>query len=105
MAKNENEINENKFKGSTLILINVQGIHMNKLYWKDPENFDPERFLTSTNDNNNNNNKIKKNSFLAFGGGTRICPGRNLAMIELKTLMVLLFGKYNVELVDPSAPL
>ena len=33
----------------------------------------------------------------------RICPGRNLAMTGLKTLVVLLFSKYNVELVNYSA--
>nr|CAG8436530.1 875_t:CDS:2 [Entrophospora candida] len=40
-----------------------------------------------------------------FEGGLRMCPGRNLAMTELKTFMVLLFGKFNVELIDYSAPL
>ena len=106
MAENSDEINGHKLKGSLQIFINAQEIHMNKLYWKDPEKFDPERFLTSTTNNNKNDgNEIKKNSFLSFGNGMRICPGRNLAMTELKTLMVLLFGKYNVELVDHSAPL
>ena len=65
MAENANEINGHKFEGSTQIFINVQEIHINKSHWKDPEKFDPERFLSSTNDKNeNNDDKIKKNSFL-----------------------------------------
>ncbi|RIA94412.1 cytochrome P450 [Glomus cerebriforme] len=62
--------------------------------WKDPEEFIPERFLKGSN------NEIVKNSFMPFGGGMRICPGRHMAMVELKTLLILLYRKYDVELVD-----
>ncbi|KAF0366326.1 cytochrome P450 [Gigaspora margarita] len=56
--------------------------------------------------NENLNNKVRnKFSLLTFGGGLRICPGRRLAIIELLFLMVILFGKYEVELVDMNAPL
>ncbi|CAI2170947.1 5632_t:CDS:1 [Funneliformis geosporum] len=100
MAENSDEIIDHiKLEGSTQIFINAQEIHKSKLYWENPEKFDPERFMPSTS------NEIKKNSFLAFGGGMRLCPGRNLAMAELKTLLVLLFSRYNVELADYSAPL
>ncbi|CAG8464125.1 15940_t:CDS:2 [Dentiscutata heterogama] len=47
----------------------------------------------------------QKYSFIMFGGGYRICPGRKLAMIELLSLMVYVFGKYDVELIDMKAPL
>ena len=40
-----------------------------------------------------------------FGGGSRICLGRKIAMIELKTLLTLLYRKFDVELVDMQAPL
>ena len=56
MVENANEINGHKFEGSTQIFINVQEIHINKSHWKDPENFDPERILSSINNNNNNKN-------------------------------------------------
>ncbi|CAH1763035.1 22712_t:CDS:2 [Entrophospora sp. SA101] len=34
-----------RFPKSTQFLINVQGIHMNPLHWKDPKVFNPDRFL------------------------------------------------------------
>ena len=46
------------------------------------------------------NREIVKNSFIPFGGGIRICPGRHMAMVVLKTLLILLYRKYDVELVD-----
>ena len=63
-------------------------------YLGDPNQFIPEIFLKRSN------NEIVKNSYIPFGGGIRICPGKNMAMVELKTLLILLFRKYDVKLVD-----
>ena len=46
-----------------------------------------------------------KNSFTIFGDGIRICPGRKLAMIELRYLLASVYRKYDVELADMNAPL
>ncbi|CAG8641867.1 13206_t:CDS:1, partial [Ambispora gerdemannii] len=54
--------------------------------------FIPERFLKP----------VEKNSFMPFGGGVRLYPGKHVAIASLKALMVLLFGKYEVELVNPN---
>ena len=40
-----------------------------------------------------------------FGKGIKICPGRKLAMIELKCLLASIYRKYDVELADMNAPL
>ncbi|CAG8512554.1 4364_t:CDS:2 [Racocetra persica] len=50
-------------------------------------------------------NARHKFSLVIFGGGLRNCPGRKLATIELLSLLVLVFRKYDIELVDMSAPL
>ncbi|RHZ69459.1 hypothetical protein Glove_283g32 [Diversispora epigaea] len=93
------EIDGHKFEPSTIFKINVKEIQMNKAHWKDPEKFNPDRFMGS------NAESIQRNSFLPFGGGSRICPGKQLAMLQMKQLMMLFYRKYDVELVDKNAPI
>ncbi|KAL2020441.1 hypothetical protein VTK56DRAFT_8407 [Thermocarpiscus australiensis] len=39
---------------------------------------------------------------LAFGGGSRICIGRHLALVEVYKIVATLVNRYGVELADPS---
>ncbi|CAJ0750465.1 24792_t:CDS:2, partial [Entrophospora sp. SA101] len=94
------EIAGYKWPSKTLFIMYVRGINNNPLYWKDPEKFIPERFYDPEQIANQH-----KNSFLMFGGGPRMCLGRKVAMIELKTLLTLVYRKFDVELVDMKAPL
>ncbi|CAG8525437.1 1935_t:CDS:2, partial [Cetraspora pellucida] len=95
--------------------LNYASIHMNEKYWINPTVFDPDRFylqndLSELTENLNNKN-IKtiqgrdKYSYVVFGGGIRICPGRKLAIINILSFMVLMFKKYDIELIDKEAPL
>ncbi|CAG8765529.1 1650_t:CDS:1, partial [Funneliformis caledonium] len=85
-----------KFDSRASFFINNLYIHRHEDYWREPNKFMPERFL---------NDKIVKNSYVPFGGGIRICPGKLSAMTQIKTLLILFLMKYNVELVDKETPL
>ncbi|CAG8530772.1 12443_t:CDS:2 [Ambispora gerdemannii] len=109
-TSHEEEIGGYKYKAGTKFGASFIGIHLSTRYWQDPKKFMPERFLKKVSDSNGTvryeaGNNIKKNTYMPFGGGVRICPGRNVAMTEMKALTVLLFGRYDVRLVDPKAPL
>ncbi|CAB4399728.1 unnamed protein product [Rhizophagus irregularis] len=78
--------------------INADAVHGNKDHWEDADKFNPDRWMDEEFE-------PKKYSFIMFGGGPRLCPGRKLAMIELVGLMALLFRKYEIDLVDMESPL
>ncbi|CAG8652190.1 3895_t:CDS:1, partial [Scutellospora calospora] len=67
-----------------------------------PEKFIPKRFYDSQEIKNH-----QKFSFSMFGGGLRACIGKNIAMLQMKLLLTLLYRyrKVDVELVDMNAPL
>src|ERR1700722_4231751 len=92
------EIAGYQWPAGTMFRINASTIHYNKDYWEDPDKFNPDRWMVE-------GFEPKKYSFIMFGAGLRICPGRKLAMIELVGLMALLFRKYEIDLVDMNAPL
>ncbi|EXX75288.1 sterol 14-demethylase [Rhizophagus irregularis DAOM 197198w] len=79
-------------------IIDIKAIHNKDDYWEEPNRFNPDRWMVE-------NFEPKKNSFIMFGGGLRSCPGRKLAMIELVCTMVLLFRKYDINLVDTNSPI
>ncbi|GBC28284.2 cytochrome P450 [Rhizophagus irregularis DAOM 181602=DAOM 197198] len=92
----DDEIAGYKWPRNTAFTMHFAGIHHNKRYWKDPEEFNPDRFMF---------NEEIKNSLIIFGGGLRACPARRMSMIVLKCLIVLIFRKYDIELIDKDAPL
>ncbi|CAG8522547.1 9766_t:CDS:2 [Acaulospora morrowiae] len=79
------------FPSDTKFFISRQALHLSKSQWSDPDKFNPDRFLKF--------NPESKNPFYMFGAG----PGRNLAMIELKATVFMLYSRYEVELVDMNA--
>ncbi|PNX72789.1 beta-amyrin 11-oxidase-like protein, partial [Trifolium pratense] len=56
----------------------IRAVHMNPQYHSNPEEFNPARW----NDFNST-----KGTFLPFGWGRRLCPGRDLARFELTVFL------------------
>ncbi|GBB89370.1 hypothetical protein RclHR1_16020001 [Rhizophagus clarus] len=90
----------------TSFQILATAIMKHKDYWTEPEKFDPDRFYRVEESDKYLLEKKKMNNTLPmFGGGIRMCPGRKLAIVELKSLLILIYRKYDIELVDMNAPL
>ena len=61
--------------------------------------FMPERWLDSSAPGSLTNNAAKRLS-MPFGAGPRICPGRYLALLEMKMSMIALLGHFSIESID-----
>ncbi|CAJ0902541.1 12439_t:CDS:2 [Entrophospora sp. SA101] len=103
-STNKDTINGYEFPGHTAFYTYYHGIHMHPKHWENPEKFYPDRFLKDGD--NNGGRGIEKNSFLQFGGGIRMCPGRHFAMLFMKIFLVMFFRDGNdIELVYPDKPI
>ncbi|MBV9289572.1 MAG: cytochrome P450 [Hyphomicrobiales bacterium] len=63
----------------------------------DPLAFRPERWLEGIDGPQN------VAAQMPFGAGPRMCPGRSLALIEIKTVLAALYGNFDVERVGDAA--
>nr|AFK39905.1 unknown [Lotus japonicus] len=70
----------------TIVYVNVWAIHRDPEAWKDPHEFNPDRFL-------NKDIEFKGRDFelIPFGAGRRVCPGmpQGIATLELITANLL----------------
>ena len=76
----------------TLVDIGMQSVHVNSEVWKDPFNFNPDRFSTD--------NIATKHpySFIPFSAGPRNCIGQHFAYAQMKILAVKLLKRYEFAL-------
>jgi cytochrome P450 len=65
----------------------------------DPLTFRPERWLEGAASGATH----EPRAHIPFGSGPRICPGRTLALLEMKLVLAMLFGDFDVERVGDSA--
>jgi cytochrome P450 len=56
----------------TLVNIDIIALHYNPRYWKNPEVFDPERFV----DGGELDSQSPFPAYMPFGGGIRQCIGK-----------------------------
>lgn len=82
----------------TIIIGNHYSAHFDKSVWGDPENFRPERFLSS------DGTTVKKNeNLIPFSTGRRQCLGEQLARDTLYIFVTNIFQRFQV-LPDPKEP-
>ncbi|XP_050439207.1 LOW QUALITY PROTEIN: uncharacterized protein LOC126844826 [Adelges cooleyi] len=75
----------------TKIAIPAYSLHMDPMYYPDPNTFNPERFTPEE--------KAKRPSgvYMPFGEGPRICLGKRFAEMEMKLALSKLLTMYQIE--------
>ncbi|KAB5530278.1 cytochrome P450 [Coniochaeta sp. 2T2.1] len=87
-------------KAGNDVIIPAKVVHRNRDTWgQDAEGFNPRRFLPDPS-GNREIDKLRKISFVPFGGGRHYCPGRNFASSENVSVMAALVLGFEVEGLD-----
>ncbi|KAJ2258880.1 hypothetical protein GGI13_000366 [Coemansia sp. RSA 455] len=73
--------------------VGIAAANMNSDLWELPYVYSPERFV---------GNEERKRKVLSFSAGVRVCPGKNLAWMEILTTLANIFNRYDVEMPEDS---
>nr|GEW10663.1 premnaspirodiene oxygenase-like [Tanacetum cinerariifolium] len=92
-------INGYEIPSNTRAIINYYAITRDPVSWKDPNEFNPERFQDETKDYRGHDFE-----YIPFGAGRRACPGISLGMANTELSLVTLLYHFDWELPDGEKP-
>ena len=79
-------------KGTPLMLL-VRRMATRDEHFGDGARFDPDRWLTTPEKRGCPHDR---RAFVPFGAGPRLCPGRNLALLQIRTVLAMLCRNFEV---------
>jgi cytochrome P450 len=85
-------------RGTVVMMLNRR-IAMQEGNFGHAAEFDPERWLLADADRKCPHDV---SAFLPFGTGPRFCPGRNLALLQMRAVLAMLCRNFDIELVEPD---
>ncbi|XP_068622808.1 cytochrome P450 6k1-like [Battus philenor] len=91
IAAKDYKIDDNlTIAAGTPVYVNAVGIHFDPDYYKDPNKFDPDRFLPD------NEKRMKPFTYLPFGEGVRSCIGEHLAIQTMTFVLAHVLLNYKI---------
>lgn len=79
-------------KGDAVAIL-TRAIALAEPAFTEPQRFDPERWLRA----GAGRREFNPHSFMPFGSGPRLCPGRSLALLEMKAVLAMIGAHFRVE--------
>nr|UBK24777.1 McmI [Thermoactinomyces sp.] len=75
------QLEEMQFPENTYVYLSPAVLHQNPFYFSNPDEFSPERWLDGLD------RRLPPYAYLPFGGGPRLCIGRNLFLLEATLIL------------------
>ncbi|XP_055758169.1 steroid 17-alpha-hydroxylase/17,20 lyase isoform X2 [Salvelinus fontinalis] len=100
VAQTDTSIGKFTVRKGARIIINLWSLHHDEKEWKNPEMFDPGRFLNEEG----TGLCIPSPSYLPFGAGVRVCLGEALAKMEIFLFLSWILQRLTMS-VSPGQPL
>ena len=92
----DDEIGGFHIPAKSMIILDLHLTHRLSQYWDDPERFDPERFSPERTAGK------PRFAYFPFGGEPRQCIGNELALMEIKMILVRMLQLYQFTLVSKA---
>jgi cytochrome P450 len=86
------ELAGHKIERGTMVVISPYVLHRHRLLWRDPDLFDPSRFLPGAA------RAIERYAYLPFGVGPRVCIGAAFALQEATLVLATLMRNFTLDL-------
>ncbi|EAJ6945605.1 cytochrome P450 [Campylobacter jejuni] len=93
-AKKDTQVRDKLIKKCSGVVIAPWLIHRHEEFWTNPHGFNPSRF----------EGEYKKDAYLPFGAGERICIGQGFAMQEAILILANILKTYKLELEEGFVP-
>ena len=95
----ETTIGDVRLDPGTLVWCVMRHDSVSAGHFERPDTFDPQRWLSDANETSADTSHAKRIS-MPFGAGPRTCPGRYLALLEMKMALAMLLGSFDIESVE-----
>ncbi len=92
-ANRDLEIGGLRLRRGDPVAILTRAIALREPAFAEPGRFDPTRWLRADPDRRG----FHPHSFMPFGSGPRLCPGRSLALLEMKAVLAMVAAAFRVE--------
>ena len=80
----------------TLVWCALRHDSLQERHFPEPLKFDPQRWLGEPGQTSHSASSAKRIS-MPFGAGPRVCPGRYLALLEIKMAMAMLLAHFDID--------
>ena len=97
VAVEEHEARGYVIPPGSLVVLSPWVVHRNRVYFPDPERFEPERWRAATH------NSRPRFSYFPFGGGSRGCMGEAFAWMEGTLLLAVIARRWRFRLLEESS--
>ncbi|ORZ01521.1 cytochrome P450 [Syncephalastrum racemosum] len=97
IAKEDYNLNGIFIPKGTRVSVDLHTLHHHPDVWKEPERFDPLRFVE-----NGEHSKHEGLSWIAFSSGARVCIGQNFSLVEQRVVMSMLLRRYEWDIPEDS---
>lgn len=94
-ALEPDRIGDTDIPAQSVVAISPYTLHRHPRYWRDPETYDPRRFVGDQPED-----ERQPFTYIPFGAGPRTCIGTNFALVEAPLIVGQLLQRFHLTITD-----